>query len=159
MAAIKQKKDYKLDAVIQGKKKLKRMLKIKEIHMKQPGMVMLLRNLEKYRRQLGLIGKKRVVALLNRFPGVFHVYKEGSIAKYFRFTIAAKKQYLDEKRLYIMWTMTTTTTRMAPAGNTRREASNTRRCSLGGCGGMGILLCYVHSVKCFKFGIVSVYRA
>ena len=108
--------------------------------MKQPGMVMLLRDLGKYQRQLGLTGKKRVVALLNRFPGVFHVYEEGSTAKYFRFTAATKKQYLDEKRLHIMWTMTTATTRMAPAGNTRREASNTGRCSLGGCGGMGILL-------------------
>ena len=100
-AVIKRQKDYKLDAVIQGEKKLKRVLKIKEILVKQPGMVMSLRDLGKYRRQLGLTGKMRVVALLKRFPAVFHVYEVGSTAKYFRFTAAAKKQYLDEKRLHM----------------------------------------------------------
>lgn len=99
-AVIKRKKDYKLDSVIQGEKKLKRVLKIKELLVKQPGTVMSLRDLGKYRRYLGLTGKKRIIALLNRFPAVFQVYEEGSTAKYFRFTAEAKKQYLEEKRLH-----------------------------------------------------------
>jgi hypothetical protein len=99
-AVIKRKKDYKLDSVIQGEKKLKRVLKIKEILVKQPGAVMSLRDLGKYRRYLGLTGKKRIIALLNRFPSVFQIYEEGSNAKYFRFTAEARKQYLQEKRLH-----------------------------------------------------------
>ncbi|KAG0568144.1 hypothetical protein KC19_7G189700 [Ceratodon purpureus] len=99
-AVIKRKKDYKLDSVIQGEKKLKRVLKLKELLVKQPGAVMSLRDLGKHRRYLGLTGKKRIIALLNMFPSVFQVYEEGSSAKYFRFTAEAKKQFLEEKRLH-----------------------------------------------------------
>lgn len=99
-AVIKRKKDYKLDSVIQREKKLKRVLKIKEILVKQPGQVMSLRDLGKHRKPLGLTGKKRVVALLNRFPAVFEVFEEGFNTKYFRFTPQAKKQYKEELRLH-----------------------------------------------------------
>lgn len=61
---------------------------------------MSLQDLGKYRRCLGLTGKKRIIALLNRFPSVFQIYEEGSNAKYFRFTAEARKQYLQEKRLH-----------------------------------------------------------
>lgn len=98
-AVIKRKKDYKLDSVIQGEKKLKRVLKIKEILVKQPGQVMSLRDLGKHRRNLGLTGKKRVIALLNKFPAVFQVYEEGNTAMYFRLTPQAKKQYRAELKL------------------------------------------------------------
>lgn len=98
-AVIKRQKDYKLDAVIQGEKKLKRVQKIKDILVKQPGQVMSLRDLGKFRRQLGLDGKKKVIALLRKFPAVFEVYEEGCTAKYFRFTPVAKKQYREEARL------------------------------------------------------------
>lgn len=98
-AVIKRKKDYKLDSVIQREKKLKRVSKIKEILVKQPGQVMSLRDLGKYRRNLGLTGKKRVVALLNKFPAVFEVFEEGCYAKYFRFTPQARKQYREEVKL------------------------------------------------------------
>lgn len=98
-AVIKRKKDYKLDSVIQREKKLKRVLKIKELLVKQPGQVMSLRDLGKHRKYLGLTGKKRVVALLNKFPAVFQVFDEGCNAKYFRFTPQAKKQYREEVKL------------------------------------------------------------
>lgn len=98
-ALIKRKKDFKLDSVIQREKKLKRMTRIKEILVKQPGQVMSLRDLGKYRRVLGLTGHKRVVALLNKFPAVFEVFEEGCTAKYFRFTPQARKQYREEVKL------------------------------------------------------------
>ena len=98
-ALIKRKKDFKLDSVIQREKKLKRVLKIKEILVKQPGQVMSLRDLGKHRRYLRLTGKKRVIALLNKFPAVFEVYEEGVNSMYFRFTPQAKKQYREELKL------------------------------------------------------------
>lgn len=61
---------------------------------------MSLRDLGKHRKPLGLTGKKRVVALLNRFPAVFEVFEEGFNTKYFRFTPQAKKQYKEELRLH-----------------------------------------------------------
>ncbi|KAG0602738.1 hypothetical protein M758_10G037700 [Ceratodon purpureus] len=98
-AVIKRKKDYKLDSVIQREKKLKRVLKIKEILVKQPGQVMSLRELGKHRRYLGLTGKKRIIALLNKYPSVFQVYEEGTNMMYFRFTPQAKKQFREELKL------------------------------------------------------------
>jgi hypothetical protein len=96
ITAVIKRKDYKLDSVIQREKKLKRVLTIKEILVKQPGQVMSLRDLGKHRRNLGLTGKRRVIALLNKFPAVFQVYEEGNNAMYFRLTPQAKKQYRAE---------------------------------------------------------------
>ena len=98
-AVIKRKKDYQLDNVIQREKKLKIVLRIKELLVKQPGQVMSLRDLGKYRKYIGLTGKRRCIAMLNRFPAVFQVYEEGVNAKWFRFTKQAKAQYLEELKL------------------------------------------------------------
>ncbi|XP_024383654.1 protein WHAT'S THIS FACTOR 1 homolog, chloroplastic [Physcomitrium patens] len=97
-AVIKRKKGYKLDSVIDGEKKLKHMIKIKEILVKQPGEIMSLQDLEKYWKYLGLKGKKKTLPLLHRFPAVFQVYEERDV-EYLRFTSQYQMQYVKEKEL------------------------------------------------------------
>ncbi len=97
-AVIKRRKDYPLDNVIQREKKLKLAMRIKELLVRQPGQVMSLKDLGKNRKYIGLTGKRRCIALLNKFPGIFQVYEEGVNTKLFRFTKEAKMHYLEEMR-------------------------------------------------------------
>eukprot|EP00249_Psilotum_nudum_P019478 c27273_g1_i1 orf=406-1920(-) len=98
-ARIKWRKDVYFDKVIERQKKLKIATKIKELLVKQPGMVMSLRDLGKYRRSLGLQGRRRCIALLRKFPSVFEVFEEGVYALYFRLTPEAEQQFLEEQNV------------------------------------------------------------
>eukprot|EP00250_Pteridium_aquilinum_P020982 c249_g1_i1 orf=112-1644(+) len=98
-AVIKRRKDYPLDNVIQRQKKLKLVTTIKDLLIKQPGMVMSLKHLGKYRKKLNLDGRRRVVALLKKYPAIFDVFEEGVNSLYFRLTQEAEDQILEEKRL------------------------------------------------------------
>jgi len=96
VAIVKRRKEMPFDNVVQRQKKLKLVSKIRDILVKQPNRTMSLRELGKYRRDLGLGRKRRVIALLNRYPGVFEILQEGVYSLYFRLTPEADKIYLEE---------------------------------------------------------------
>ncbi|CAM6129392.1 unnamed protein product [Calypogeia fissa] len=98
-AKIKRKKEAAFDNVVQREKKVRIVNKIKEILVKQPGRTMTLLQLGKHRKEFGLTGRRRVVALLNRYPAVFEVYEQGCNVLYVRFTEEAEAQYEEEMRL------------------------------------------------------------
>ncbi|KAL2650844.1 hypothetical protein R1flu_018972 [Riccia fluitans] len=98
-AVVKRKKDPSFDNIIQREKKLKIVSKIRDILVKQPGRTMTLLALGKRRRDIGLTGKRRVVALLNRFPAVFEVYEVGCNITCVRFTEEAEILYDEEQKL------------------------------------------------------------
>uniref|UniRef100_A0A0E0HIQ9 PORR domain-containing protein n=1 Tax=Oryza nivara TaxID=4536 RepID=A0A0E0HIQ9_ORYNI len=98
-AAVKRRKEIPFDNVIQRDKKLKLVLKLRNILVSNPDRVMSLRDLGRFRRDLGLTRKRRLIALLKRFPGVFEVVEEGVYSLRFRLTPAAERLYLDELHL------------------------------------------------------------
>lgn len=98
-AKIKRRKDSTFDNIIQREKKLKIVSKIKEILVKQPGRTMTLLSLGKHRKSIGLTGRRRVIALLNRFPAVFEVYEEGCNLMCVRFTEEAERLYEEEEKI------------------------------------------------------------
>ncbi|KAL9245294.1 hypothetical protein vseg_018962 [Gypsophila vaccaria] len=87
------------DNVIQRDKKLKLCLKIRKILMSQPDRTMALREMGRYRRQLGLQRGKRFIALLKKFPGVFEIEEEGAYMLRFRLTPEAESLYFEELKL------------------------------------------------------------
>ncbi|KAF6986474.1 hypothetical protein CFC21_004223 [Triticum aestivum] len=95
-AAVKRRKEVPFDNVIQRDKKLKLVLKLRNILVSHPDRVMSLRDLGRFRRDLGLTRKRRLIALLKRFPGVFEIVEEGVYSLRFRLTPAAERLYLDE---------------------------------------------------------------
>uniref|UniRef100_A0ACD5TDK4 Uncharacterized protein n=1 Tax=Avena sativa TaxID=4498 RepID=A0ACD5TDK4_AVESA len=95
-AAVKRRKEVPFDNVIQRDKKLKLVLKLRNILVSSPDRVMSLRDLGRFRRDLGLTRKRRLIALLKRFPGVFEIVEEGVYSLRFRLTPAAERLYLDE---------------------------------------------------------------
>ncbi|KAK8488365.1 hypothetical protein V6N11_072799 [Hibiscus sabdariffa] len=98
-AAVKRRKELPFDSVIQRDKKLKLVLKIRKILVSQPDRIMSLRSLGRYRRDLGLDKRRRFIALLRKFPGVFEIMEEGAFSLRFRLTPEAEKLYLDELRV------------------------------------------------------------
>ncbi|KAG8086474.1 hypothetical protein GUJ93_ZPchr0010g8875 [Zizania palustris] len=95
-AAVKRRKETPFDNVIQRDKKLKLVLKLRNILVSQPDRVMSLTDLGRFRRDLGLTRKRRLIALLKRFPGVFEIVEEGVYSLRFRLTPIAERLYLDE---------------------------------------------------------------
>ncbi|MQM17119.1 hypothetical protein Taro_050086 [Colocasia esculenta] len=98
-ALVKRRKEVPFDNVIQRDKKLKLVLKIRRILVSHPDRIMNMRDLGKFRRELGLTRKRRFIALLRRFPGVFEVVEEGVFSLKFRLTPEAERLYLEELRL------------------------------------------------------------
>ncbi|XVF73043.1 hypothetical protein PTKIN_Ptkin12aG0169800 [Pterospermum kingtungense] len=98
-AAVKRRKELPFDNVIQRDKKLKLVLKIRKILVSQPDRIMSLKSLGRYRRDLGLQKRRRFIALLRKFPGVFEIIEEGAFSLRFRLTPEAERLYLDELRV------------------------------------------------------------
>lgn len=96
---VKRRKEPPLDSVIQRDKKLKLVLKIRNILVSQPDRIMNLRDLGRFRRDLGLTRKRRFIALLKRFPAVFDIVEEGVYSLKFRLTPEAERIYLEELRV------------------------------------------------------------
>ncbi|KAJ0986199.1 hypothetical protein J5N97_004555 [Dioscorea zingiberensis] len=99
VAVVKRRKELPFDNVIQRDKKLTLVLKIRNILVNQPDRVMNLRDLGKFRRDLGLTRKRRFIALLKRFPAVFDIVEEGVYALKFRLTPEAERIYLEEMKV------------------------------------------------------------
>ncbi|KAG9448338.1 hypothetical protein H6P81_014466 [Aristolochia fimbriata] len=98
-AAIKRRKELPFDNVIQREKKLKLVLKIRKILVSQPDRTMALKDLGRYRRELGLTRKRRFIALLKRFPAVFEIVEEGVYSLKFKLTPEAERNYLEELKV------------------------------------------------------------
>ncbi|KAG6663661.1 hypothetical protein I3843_02G031500 [Carya illinoinensis] len=98
-AAVKRRKELPFDNVIQRDKKLKLVLKIRKILVSQPDRIMSLRELGKYRRDLGLDKKRRFIALLKNFPAVFEIMEEGAYLLKFKLTPEAERLYMEEMRI------------------------------------------------------------
>ncbi|KAM1012167.1 hypothetical protein ACFX2J_047166 [Malus domestica] len=98
-AAVKRRKELPFDNVIQKDKKLKLVLKIRKILVSQPDRVMSLRELGRYRRELGLQKKRRFIALLKKFPAVFEIVEEGVYSLQFKLTPEAERLYFEELKV------------------------------------------------------------
>ncbi|XP_060218448.1 protein WHAT'S THIS FACTOR 1 homolog, chloroplastic [Lycium barbarum] len=97
--AVKRRKELPFDNVIQRDKKLKLVMKIRKILVSQPDRIMSLRELGRYRRALGLEKKRRFIALLKKFPGVFEIVEEGAYSLKFKMTPEAERLYLEEMKI------------------------------------------------------------
>ncbi|CAN4108395.1 unnamed protein product [Withania somnifera] len=97
--AVKRRKELPFDNVIQRDKKLKLVMKIRKILVSQPDRIMSLRELGRYRRALGLEKKRRFIALLKKFPGVFEIMEEGAYSLKFKMTPEAERLYLEEMKI------------------------------------------------------------
>lgn len=98
-AVVKRRKEIPFDNVIQRDKKLKMVLKLRKILVKQPNRIMALRLLGPYRRFLGLKKGRRFIALLKKFPAVFEIVEEGAFSLRFRMTPEAERLYLEELKI------------------------------------------------------------
>ncbi|XP_015577346.1 protein WHAT'S THIS FACTOR 1 homolog, chloroplastic [Ricinus communis] len=98
-AVVKRRKELSFDNVIQRDKKLKLVLKIRKILVSQPDRIMSLRQLGKYRRELGLKKQRRFIALLKQFPAVFEIVEEGAFCLQFKLTPEAERLYLEELKV------------------------------------------------------------
>ncbi|KAJ8900540.1 hypothetical protein K2173_025317 [Erythroxylum novogranatense] len=98
-AAVKRRKELPFDNVIQRDKKLNLVLKIRKILVSQPDRIMSLKQLGRYRRDLGLEKKRRFIALLKKFPAMFEILEEGVYSLRFRMTPEAERLYLEELKI------------------------------------------------------------
>ncbi|KAL4567011.1 hypothetical protein LXL04_022581 [Taraxacum kok-saghyz] len=98
-ALVKRRKELPFDNVIQRDKKLKLVMKIRKILLSQPDRVMQLRELGRFRRALGLQKRRRFIALLRKFPGVFEIEEEGVYSLRFKLTPEAERLYLEEMKV------------------------------------------------------------
>ncbi|KAK3026588.1 hypothetical protein RJ639_041608 [Escallonia herrerae] len=98
-AAVKRRKEVPFDNVIQRDKKLKLVMKIRKILVSQPDRIMSLRELGRFRRELGLQKKRRFIALLRKFPRVFEIEEEGVYSLRFKLTPEAESLYLEELKV------------------------------------------------------------
>ncbi|CAN8308836.1 unnamed protein product [Cochlearia groenlandica] len=98
-AAVKRRKELKFDNVVQRDKKLKLVLNIRKILVSQPDRMMSLRGLGKFRRDLGLQRRRRFIALLRKYPGVFEIVEEGAYSLRFKMTSEAERLYLEETKI------------------------------------------------------------
>ncbi|CAO2834862.1 unnamed protein product [Amaranthus hypochondriacus] len=98
-AVVKRRKEMPFDNVIQRDKKLKLVLKIRKILVGYPDRAMPLRELGKYRRELGVQRGRRFIALLKKFPAVFQIEEEGAYLLRFRLTPEAEMLYFEELKI------------------------------------------------------------
>ena len=98
-AAVKRRKELPFDNVIQRDKKLKLVLKIRKLLVNQPDRIMSLRELGRFRRELGLQKKRRFIALLRKFPAVFEIVEEGVFSLKFKLTPEAERLYFEELKV------------------------------------------------------------
>ncbi|RDX63292.1 Protein ROOT PRIMORDIUM DEFECTIVE 1, partial [Mucuna pruriens] len=98
-AAVKRRKELPFDNVIQRDKKLKFVLKVRNILVTQPDRVMSLKTLGKFKRDLGLDKKRRLIAILHKFPAVFQIMEEGVYSLKFKMTPEAERLYFEELKV------------------------------------------------------------
>lgn len=96
---VRQLKEVDFDDIIEREKKLKIVLKVKELLLADPDNSMTLQDLGKCRDYIGLTGKRRVIALLKKYPGVFVVHEEVEPGKLPWFQLSPEAEAIcDEER-------------------------------------------------------------
>ncbi|CAN1157204.1 Protein WHAT'S THIS FACTOR 1 homolog, chloroplastic [Linum perenne] len=98
-AVVKRRKERPFDEVVQRDKKLKLVLKIRKILVAQPNRTMPLRQMGRFRKELGLNKKRRFIALLKKFPAVFEIVEEGAYLLQFKLTPEAERLYFEELKV------------------------------------------------------------
>ncbi|KAH7862990.1 hypothetical protein Vadar_011889 [Vaccinium darrowii] len=98
-AAVKRRKEIPFDSVIQRDKKLKLVMKIRNILVSNPNRIMALRDMGRYRRALGLQKRRRFIALLRKYPAIFEIVEEGAYSLQFKLTPEAERLYMEEMRI------------------------------------------------------------
>ncbi|CAN0899117.1 Protein WHAT'S THIS FACTOR 1 homolog, chloroplastic, partial [Linum grandiflorum] len=98
-AVVKRRKERPFDEVVQRDKKLKLVLKIRKILVAQPDRTMPLREMGRFRKELGLNRKRRFIALLKKFPAVFDIVEEGAYLLQFKLTPEAERLYFEELKV------------------------------------------------------------
>lgn len=73
---VRQLKEVDFDDLIEKEKKLKIVLRVKDLLTADTEQFMTLQDLGKCRDYIGLTGNKRIIAFLKRFPGVFIVHEK-----------------------------------------------------------------------------------
>lgn len=86
------------DDIIEREKKLKIVLKIKDLVVAERGRAMSLQDLGRSKNHVGLKGNVKVVAFLKKYPGVFDVHETSEFGKlpWFRLTPDANKLHEEE---------------------------------------------------------------
>lgn len=72
---VKQIKEWDYDDIIEREKKLKIVIRIKELLVAEPSRSMTLQDLGKCRDYIGLTGGRRIIAFLKKFPAVFKLHE------------------------------------------------------------------------------------
>ncbi|KAG2381214.1 hypothetical protein LR48_Vigan11g173000 [Vigna angularis] len=98
-AAVKRRKEIPFDNVIQRDKKLKFVLRVRNILVAQPDRVMSLKQLGKFKRDLGLDKRRKLIAILKKFPAVFQIMEEGVYSLKFKMTPEAERLYFEELKI------------------------------------------------------------
>ena len=98
---IRQMKELDFDDIIEREKKLKIVLKIKDLLLADPESFMTLQDLGKCRDYIGLTGNKRVIAFLKRYPGVFVVHDNPEPGRLPWFQFSPEAEALCEEELEI----------------------------------------------------------
>lgn len=86
------------DDIIEREKKLKIVLKIKDLVVAERGRAMSLQDLGRSKNHVGFKGNVKVIAFLKKFPGIFDVHETSEFGKlpWFRLTTEANKLYEEE---------------------------------------------------------------
>ncbi|XP_023548741.1 protein WHAT'S THIS FACTOR 1 homolog [Cucurbita pepo subsp. pepo] len=98
-AGVKWRKELPFDNVIQRDKKLKLVTRIRKILVQHHDNVMSLRGLGKFRRDLGVQEKTRLIELLKMFPAVFEIVEEEAFSLKFKLTEEAERLYFEELKI------------------------------------------------------------
>lgn len=96
---VRQLKEVDFDDIIEGEKKLKIVLKVKDLLLADPDTAMTLQDLGKCRDYIGLTGNKRIIAFLKKYPGVFIVHEKVEPGKIPWFQLTPETEAIcDEER-------------------------------------------------------------
>jgi len=96
---VRQIKEWDYDDIIEREKKLKIVIRIKELLVAEPSRSMTLQDLGKCRDYIGLTGGRRIIAFLKKFPAVFKLHEtveEAGKLPWFCLTPEAEAVYEEE---------------------------------------------------------------
>lgn len=96
---VRQFKEWDYDDIIEREKKLKIVIRIKELLVAEPSRSMTLQDLGKCRDYIGLTGGRRIIAFLKKFPAVFKLHEtveEAGKLPWFCLTPEAEAIYEEE---------------------------------------------------------------
>ncbi|CAL0318061.1 unnamed protein product [Lupinus luteus] len=97
--AMKRRRDNSFENVAQRDKRLRFVLKLRRILLRERDRTMSIKDLGRYKAQLGTLRKRQFVDMLKKFPAVFQIMDEGLYSLKFKMTPEAEKLYLEELKI------------------------------------------------------------